>query len=175
MFLQNESDIMNVLPKHGLAEDYPNCYSKSWIDEKIGDYGWFSEYIYVSIDDEHKKRYMKYRKGDADENILFVFISDTILKSKKTYGLFGANIHLIDNDLIISEINSLGEVKNALIIGDNSDSAYNTLMAHTGLLNQFQHNERFYIGLVNKMSQLKKILLDFDIYTHWKDDIFEGF
>jgi len=166
---------MNVLPKHGLAEDYPNCYSHSWMNEKITDYGWFSEYIYASIDDEHKKRYMKYREDKADEVILFIFISDTLLKSKNRYGLFGAIVHLIDNDLIISEINSLGEVKNALIIGDASNSAYNTLMAHTGLLNQFQYNERFYIGLVNKMSQLKKILLDFDIYTHWGEDIFEGF
>ena len=145
---------MNVLPKYGLADDYPNCYSQFWMDSKFGDYPWFSEYIYASIDDEHKKKYVN---------------------SNNAYGLFGANVHLIDNDIIISEINSLGEVKNALIIGDNSDRAYTNLMAQTELLNQFQHNERFYIGLVNKMSQLKEILLEFDIHSHWGKDIFEGF
>ncbi len=166
---------MNVLPKYGLANDYPNCYSKFWIENGIGDYAWFSEYVYASIDDEHKKKYMRYRSDKADEHILFVFISDTLLKSDNSYGLFGATIHLIDKDIIISEINSLGEVKNALNIGDTSNGAYNTLMAHTKLLNQFQYNERFYIGLVNKMSQLKEILLDFDIYTHWGNDRFNGF
>tara|TARA_R110000851_G_scaffold44292_2_gene109032 strand:+ start:4144 stop:4644 length:501 start_codon:yes stop_codon:yes gene_type:complete len=166
---------MNVLPKYGLADDYPNCYSQFWMDSKFGDYPWFSEYIYASIDDEHKKKYMKFRKDGSDNAILFVFISDTLVNSNNAYGLFGANVHLIDNDIIISEINSLGEVKNALIIGDNSDRAYTNLMAQTELLNQFQHNERFYIGLVNKMSQLKEILLEFDIHSHWGKDIFEGF
>lgn len=165
----------NILNNRGLIDDYPNCYS-DFLWEQYN-YGWCSEYIYCSIDNEHIDKYKSVKKGDC-LSILFIFINDTLTSSKTTYGVYGAVCNYIDDDIIISEVNYLGQAPTMMQVENNKNVANQIVTKkHKTFSDKYQMGERFLINrVISKMSDLKDYISMWDEEGWYlEEDIYVAF
>ena len=138
---------MNYLPV-----EYPNVWlekDREWLN--LGELPYYSPSVYYA-----------FINFEWDDNMGVVFLKPNKDSKDKRFSIFLLEFLTHEKNLMIESIKLLGYAEDSVVdFGKNPSPVAKQIDSYT-IIQQFQYLEKFYVGVISKISDLKPLLFEIE-------------